>query len=145
MTIIRIQAFVSGSPEAVYEHVTAYAATGRTNRRTLEERYGKLVARDGDVYTFKGDSEEAVSWSCAFQAPTQRVMRALDSKWADRFDWFEPSGNGTLWTIVWETKVTGLRALTQGLGYHLAGKRKMYAQVVEPVIRHFQQESGGQT
>ena len=145
MPIIRIQAFVPGSPEAVFEHVTSFAATGRTNRRTLEEKYGKLVARDGDAYTFKDDSEEAASWSCTFQAPPHRVMRALDSKWADRFDWFQPSGDGTLWTIVWDTKVTGIRALTQGLGYRLAGKRRMYAQVFEPVVRHFQQQSEDKT
>ena len=145
MPRIQLQALVPASPEAVYEHVTAFAATGRTGRRALEERYGRLVGRDGDTFTFKDDTREGVTWRCTFQPPTQRVMQAPGSQWNDRIDWFEPWGEGTFWTVVWEGKARGVRVFTQWLGFQLSGKRRAYAEVVRPVIMHFEEVNGRQT
>ena len=145
MPRIQVQAIVPASPEAVYEHVTAFAVTGRTGRRALEERYGRLVGRDGDTYTFKEDTEEGITWRCNFQPPTRRVMQAPGSQWADRVDWFEPWGEGTLWTVLWGGNVRGFRVFTQWLGFQLRGKKRAYAEVVRPVVRHFEEVSRNQT
>ena len=145
MPRIRLQALVPASPEAVYEHVTAFAVTGRTGRRALEERYGRLVGRDGDTYTFKEETQEGVTWRCTFQPPTRRVMQAPDSTWADRIDLFEPREEGTLWTVMWESNARGLRVFTEWLGFRLKGKLGAYAEVVTPVVRHFQQANRRQT
>lgn len=138
---------VPASPEAVFEHVTAFAVTGRTGRRALEEKYGRLVGRDGDTYTFHEDTKkdtlealkEGVTWRCTFNPPNRRIMEALDSKWADRTDWFQPSGEGTLWTVVWVGKIQGVRILTQWLTFQLRDKRQVYAEMVRPVVEHFEE------
>ena len=149
MPRIQIQAFVPASPEAVYEYVTAFAVTGRTGRRALEEKYGRLVGRDGDTYTFNEkpneDTEEGVTWHCTFQPPTQRFMQAPGSKWADRTDWFEPWGEGTLWTVVWEGKARGVRVFAQWLLFQIRGKRRAYAEMVRPVVGHFEELNRRQT
>ena len=149
MPRIQIQALVPASPEAVYEHVTAFVVTGRTGRRALEEKYGRLVGRDGDTYTFTEDTKEetaeGITWRCTFQPPTQRVMQAPGSQWADRIDWFEPWGEGTVWTIVWEGNARGVRVFTQWLGFQLRGKRRAYAEVVRPVVMHFEEANRHQT
>ena len=148
MPRIQVQALVPASPEAVYEHVTAFAVSGRTGRRALEEKYGRLVGRDGDTYTFreetKEDTEEGVTWSCTFNPPTRRVMQAPGSRWADRVDWFEPWEEGTLWTVMWEGNPRGFRVFTQWLGFLLWGKKRAYAGIMRPVVRHFEEVSGNQ-
>ena len=148
---------VPASPEAVYEHVTGFAVTGRTGRRALEEKYGRLVGRDGDTYSFqdtarkdgpnapKDDSPEGVIWRCTFDPPKRRIMEALDAKWADRTDWFEPWEEGTLWTVVWVGKSTGFRIFAQWLLFQLKGKRQAIAEVVRPVVAHFEEVNGRQT
>ena len=149
MPRIQVQAIVPASPEAVFEHVTAFAVTGRTGRRALEEKYGRLVGRDGDTYTFKEetkeDAEEGVTWRCTFTPPTQRVMQAPGSQWADRIDWFHPWEEGTLWTVLWEGKGRGVRVFTQWLGFQFRGKRRTYAEVIIPVVRHFEELNRRQT
>lgn len=149
MPRIQVQAIIPASPEAVYEHVTAFAVTGRTGRRVLEEKYGRLVGRDGDTYTFKEnteeDTEEEVTWICTFQPPTQRVMRAPGTAWADRIDWFTPWEEGTLWTVVWESNARGFRIFTQWLGFQFKGKKRARAEVVKPVVGHFEEETRRQT
>ena len=139
MPRIQLQALIPASPEAVYEHVTAFAVTGRTGRRALEQKYGRLVGRDGDTYTFKEDTEAGVTWRCTFRPPTQRVMQAPGTKWADRIDWFQPWEEGTLWTVMWAGNARGVQVFTQWLGFQLRGKRRVYAQVVGPVVRHFEE------
>ena len=144
-----MRALIPASPEVVYEHVTAFSVTGRTGRRALEEKYGRLVGRDGDTYTFqedtKEDSEEGVTWRTTFQPPTQRVMRAPGTRWADRIDLFEPLGEGTIWTVMWEGNARGVRVFTQWLGFQLRGKKLAYAEVVRPVVMHFEEVTRRQT
>ena len=142
MTRIQLRALIPASPEVVYEHVTAFSVTGR---RALEKKYGRLVGRDGDTYTFKEDTEEGVTWRSTFQPPTQRVMRAPGTRWADRIDLFEPLGEGTIWTVMWEGNARGVRVFTQWLGFQLRGKKRAYAKVVRPVVMHFEEVNRHQT
>ena len=137
MPSIRFQVQVQASPEQVFEHVTRFPASGPPSRRTLEGKYGKLVGQDGQDYTFLDNSDENVRWRCTFDPPRHCAMRAPESTWADRFDWFEPSEDGTLWTVAWDTKTRGIRSLIQWLIFQKTGKRQTYEQVVAPVLLHF--------
>lgn len=136
---------VPGTPERVYEYVTAYPASGRVSQRALEEKHGKLIEQDGDDYVFREDAEDAedaeggIIWRCTFDPPLRRVMRAQGFQWADRIDYFEPSGDGTLWTVRWEPKATGFRSYTQWLMFHIRGKSQVQASLIMPVVQHFQQ------
>lgn len=138
MPRIQVQTIIPASPEAVFEHVTAFAVNERTGRRALEEKYGRLVGRDGETYTFQEDTEEAVTWHCTFLPPTQRVMKAPGTAWADRIDWFQPWGEGTVWTVIWEGNAQGFRVFAQWLGFQLRGKRRAQVEIVAPVVRHFE-------
>ena len=139
MPNIRFQTVVPGTPEQVYEYVTSFPVSGRYNQRSLEESYGKLIEQQGDTYTFQDDTEDQVKWVCTFDPPRQRTMRAQESKWADRVDWFEPYSDGTLWTAAWEPKTAGIQAYIQWLGFKLRGKKQLYQNAVAPVVRHFQE------
>lgn len=139
MSNIQFQTLVPGTPEQVYEYVTSFPVSGRYNQRSLEESYGRLIEQEGNTYTFQDDTEDEVKWVCTFDPPLRRTMRAQESKWADRLDWFQPSADGTLWTVVWEPKATGIRAITQWLGSKLRGNSQIYQNVVVPVVRHFQE------
>ena len=137
MPSIRFRVQVPASPDQVFEHVTRFPAAGPPSRRTLEGKYGRLVGQDGQDYTFLDNSDENVRWRCTFDPPRHCSMRAPESTWADRSDWFEPSGDGTLWTVAWDTKTRGIRSLIQWLIFQKTGKRQTYDQVVAPVLRHF--------
>ena len=140
MPNIRIQTVVPGIPERVFEYVTGFAASGRVNRKALEERHGRLIGREEDTYTFLDNAKGgAITWHCTFDPPSRRIMRAQGSSWADRMDLFEPSADATLWTLVWEPKARGIRAYTQWLSFQLRGKSQVYQKVVLPVVRHFQE------
>ena len=145
MPNIGFQVQVPASPEQVFEYITRFPVSGRPSRRTLEDRYGRLLEQDGNDYTFQDDTNEELRWRCTFDPPRQRVMRILESNWADRIDFFEPSEDGTIWTIVWELKTQGIRSYTQWLTFQLTGKRRTYEQVVAPVLRHFGQAEAAPT
>ena len=89
MPRLQLRALVPGDLEEVWEHVTACSATGRVNRRALVEKYGRLVAQDGDSYTFRDESENGVTWRCTFDRPNRRLMEDQDSRWSDRNDYFQ--------------------------------------------------------
>jgi hypothetical protein len=139
MPNIGFQVQVPASPEQVFEYVTRFPVTGRPSRSVLEDRYGRLLEQDGQDYTFQDDANEELRWRCTFDPPRQRAMRLPETNWADRLDWFEPSELGTVWTILWELKTTGMRSYTQWLTFQLTGKRRTYHQVVAPVLQHFGQ------
>jgi hypothetical protein len=139
MPNIGFQVQVPASPEQVFEYVTRFPVTGRPSRSVLEDRYGRLLEQDGQDYTFQDDANEELRWRCTFDPPRQRVMRLPETNWADRLDWFETSELGTVWTILWELKTTGMRSYTQWLTFQLTGKRRTYHQVVAPVLQHFGQ------
>lgn len=143
MPIIKFQTLVPGSPEQVFGYVTGFAASGRFIRKAVEGKHGRLVGQEGGIYTFEDDTGDGSTWHCTFDPPHRRVMRAPDAKWADRTDIFEPAGDGTLWTVVWEPKAKGLRTYTQWLSFQLRGKRRVYQGVVLPVLRHFQEGPTG--
>ena len=102
------------------------------------EKYGRLVGRDGETYTFKEDTKEGVTWHCTFLPPTQRVMKAPGTAWADRIDWFKPCEEGTIWTVLWQGNARGVRVFTQWLGFQIRGKKRAFAEVLNPVVRHFE-------
>lgn len=139
MPIIKFQAVVPGVLEQVFEYVTGYSTTGGVNRRALEEKHGRLIEQEGDTYTFQDETVDETLWHCTFDPPERRVMRTPESRWADRIDLFQASQGGTLWTVVWEPKSTGIRSYTQWLSFQLRGKSRVYQSVIMPVVRHFQE------
>ena len=139
MPIIKVQAVVPGVLEQVFEYVTGFSATGSVNRRALEEKHGRLIKQEEDTYTFQDNTVDETLWQCNFDPPERRVMRAPESRWADRIDLFQASADGTLWTVVWEPKVEGIRSYTQWLMFQLRGKSRVYQSIILPVVRHFQE------
>ena len=85
--------------------------------------------------------ESTETWRCVYEHPRQRIMRAHESKWADRIDLFEAADDSTLWTVEWQPKGAGFQAYTQWLGYQIRGKTHLYADVILPVIVHFQERT----
>ena len=142
MPTYKFQIPVHGPLEQVYEYVTSFTDGGPVNQKVLEEKHGRLIEQEGETYIFKGASDDDPTWRCTYDPPRQRVMRAQESKWADRIDLFEAAGDdSTLWTVAWEPKATGIQAYTQWLGYHIRGKTHLYAEVILPVIVHFQERT----
>ena len=141
MPRLMFQNFVSGSVDQVWEHITACSATGRIDRRPLREKYGQLIAQDGETYTFRETlvgEETPIVWRCMFDRPTQRVMTAEGKNWSDRYDYFQPVEGGTWWTVLWVPKAGGLRAYTLWLGFQFRSKRRIFRETVQPVLDHFQ-------
>ena len=145
MPTIHLQAFVPGNPDRVFERVTAFSPRREPDPQALQALYGTLLSQEGSSYSFREINQETkgegATWQCTFDPPRRRVMRTSDSAWADRVDEFEPSGDGTLWTIFWELKVQGLKAYTQWLGFQFGGRRRALESIVAPVIEHFQTQS----
>ncbi len=137
MPTYKFQTSIPASIVQVSEHITGFTDGGAANVKALAEKHGELLEQNGEIYVFKGASEDDPTWRCTYEYPRQRVMRAHESKWADRIDVFEESGQGTLWTVEWEPKATGIQAYTQLVGYHIRGKHHLYASVVIPVVTHF--------
>ena len=149
MPRLMFQNFVPGSVDKVWEHVTACPAAGRIDRKALREKYGQLIAQDGETYTFRETlvgEETPITWRCMFDRPTQRAMTAEGRNWADRYDYFQPMEGGTWWTVMWVPKASGLRAYTLWLGFQIRGKRRLFRETVQPVLDHFMvgnDEEGG--
>ena len=139
MPVFKIEAYVPASPEQVFSHVTAFPARGEPNTRALEERYGQLLSREGDSYTFQDKATAENQWQCAFEPPRRRVMRSVASTWADRIDIFEPSGEGTHWTLLWEPKTRGAPALFKSLFFRFKDRKELHARLVQPVLDQFRQ------
>ena len=149
MPRLQVQVLIPGGLEEVWEHVTACSPTGRIDRRALRKRYGRLVAQDGDSYTFieetrnaeetgNGEAENAVTWRYTFDRPNHRLMEAPGSSWSDRQDYFQTVAGGTLWTIIWEPKGGTLQTYAQWLGFQWRTKWRIYREAVQPVLNHFQ-------
>ena len=139
MPSLRVRTLVPGRLEQVYEHVTSYPVKGQVNVEALESRHGKLLEREGNTLTFLEDVGDGLTWQCVFDPPDQRVMRAVDSTWSDRTDRFEAAGGGTLWTITWDMKASGIKVYTRWLTFLLRDRRLIYRRVVAPVVAHFQE------
>ena len=137
MPTFKFQISIPAPIEHVYEHVTGFTDGGTANLKTLAEKHGELLELEGEIYVFKGASEDDPTWRCAYDHPRQRIMRAHESKWADRIDLFEAEDDGTLWTVEWEPKAKGIRSYIQLVGYHIRCKNHLYASVVIPVVTHF--------
>ena len=138
MPTYRFQTSIPAPLEQVYEHITGFTDGGPANLKALAEKHGELLEQDEEVYIFKGASEDDPTWRCTYDHPRQRVMRAHESKWADRIDIFEAADDdSTLWTVEWEPKANGFRSYIQLVGYHIRGKDHLFASVVIPVVTHF--------
>ncbi len=135
--VLQIEAYVPGSPAQVFSYVTAFPAVGEPDHRLLEEKYGRLLAQEGNCYTFQDTTEAANRWRCHFDPPHRRVMQALESTWSDRTDTFEASGNGTRWTLTWELKARGSPTLFRWLLFRFKDRQQIYRGLVQPVLEQF--------
>jgi hypothetical protein len=142
MPKLKFRSLVPANVDQVYEHVTAFPVSGQADEKALESKYGRLLERDDNTFTFQENTEPGMRWQCTFQPPKLRTMRALDSSWSDRIDEFEPDQGGTKWTITWEPKGRGLAAYTQWLAFQLKDKQRVYGLIVLPVLQHFQRDEG---
>ena len=140
MPILQIEAYVPASPAQVFSHVTAFPAGSAPDDRLLEEKYGRLLSREGNCYTFQDNTESANKWRCSFDPPHRRVMQALESTWSDRTDTFEAAGDGTRWTLSWELKSEGITALCKTLFFRFKDRKQIYNDLVQPVIDQFQRQ-----
>lgn len=136
--VLRIEAYVPASPAQVFSYVTAFPAGSEPDRRRLEEKYGRLLAQEGNCYTFQDNTAAANRWRCRFDPPHCRVMQALESTWSDRTDTFAALRNGTRWTLTWELKERGSPALLRWLLFRFKDRRQIYRRMVQPVLDQFQ-------
>ncbi len=140
MPSISVSNFVQGEPGPVFEHVTAYPLSGSPDVAVMESRHGRLLESSGNVYTFLENIGGGIRWECTFDPPQGRAMRATDSTWSNRYDSFDPCPGGTVWTITWELKATGLSAIIQQITFRLRDRRRVNERMAAPVIAHFQQQ-----
>jgi hypothetical protein len=146
MPKLKFHSLVPASVDQVYEHVTGFPASGPADEEALENKYGRMLERNNNTFTFQEIAEPGVKWRCIFQPPTLRTMRALDSSWSDRIDQFEPApAGGTTWTITWEPKGRGLAAYTQWLAFQFKHKQQVYGMIVLPVLQYFRRDEGRKT
>ena len=138
MASLKIQTNVPAQRERVYRYITGVGPTGVSNRRTFAARHGQIQEhfKDGFVTT-QGRGDDTVIWRCTFHYPDARYMESLDGSWSDRIDIFDDNGDGTLWTIKFHTKTSGLKVITQWVFFHLISKKRIHSQVVRPVLEHF--------
>ena len=135
-----VRAQVPAAPAQVYEYVTTFPAEGQINRQALEQKYGRLLAQEGSTFTFLEDIGGGITWQCTFEPPSRRVMRAVDSTWSDRLDWFEPAAGGTSWAIAWELKASGIAGYIKWVFFHLWDKRSVRSRLIAPVLMHFHRQ-----
>ena len=140
MPEITITAYVPAEVSLVFSHVTAFPARGEPDLRLLQDRYGDLETRDGPAYTFRDNTEAATRWRYIFEPPYRRVSEDLDTNWSDRIDKFEPSGEGTTWTITWQPRSKGAPFLMRWLFFRWQDRQKLYDQMMQPVVAHFQKQ-----
>ena len=143
MPNITIRTLVPGKPEQVFTHVTGFATTGPASQKALEQKHGRLISQEDGVYIFEDDTGDGATWHCTFDPPHRRIMRAPEAKWADRWDLFEPYGEGTLWTLVWVPKAKGIQSFTQWFSFQLRGKTRVNQGIIMPVVRRFQEGPSG--
>ena len=53
MPNIKLQAFVPGHPDWVFQYVTAFSPAGQPDIASLQSRYGQLLSQDGNTYSFQ--------------------------------------------------------------------------------------------
>ena len=140
MPKITISAHVPADSATVFSHVTGFPAQGAPDVRLLQDRYGTLEGQEGFTYTFREDSEAATLWLYTFDPPHRRVAEDLETNWSGRTDTFEPSGDGTTWTITWQPKAGGAPVLLRWLLFRWQDRKKLYNRMMQPVVDHFQRQ-----
>ena len=144
MSSINFRTQVPARPEQVFERIFGLSAVGPHNMMTLEDKYGKQVGQDEQGYTFLSTPDENdVRLKRTFDPPRHHAERTLGLTGVDRFDWFEPSEEGTLWTVRWDFKTTGL-SLMYKIRFRLFGIPKFiyYDLYVKPILEYFAQAAG---
>jgi len=137
MLTLEASNFIPAERHRVFEYVTAFCLNGEIDLSAMEQRYGRLLNREGNTFNFLEPIGGGIHWRCVFDPPRQRVMQAIDSTWSDRIDSFEVADGGTLWKITWQLKTRGLARFTQWLAFQLRVRRQIRANMIQPVISHF--------
>ena len=137
MPRLYLSSIIPATRKDVFEYVTKFPPSGNPAIAILEDTYGKIQGRNGDLYIFKDKQHDYVTWECRFDAPIKRTMTALNSSWSDRTDIFIEEGENTRWIIEWTSKATGLAVYTQWLAFHIKVKREASQNIVLPVVSHF--------
>ena len=137
MPKITISAQVPADAGSVFAHVTGYPSQGTPDVRLLQDRYGVMEAQEGMTFTFRDNTEAASRWLYTFNPPHMRHAEDLDTNWSDRIDTFEPSGEGTIWTITWVPKSKGAPFLIRWLFFRWQDRQRLYDQMMQPVVDHF--------
>ncbi len=140
MPRMSIAAHVPASPDQVFSLVTAYPAQGAPDLRALEGKYGQLLERQGNCYVFQERTAAAARWRYTFEPVHCRYAQALGSTWSNRLDTFAAAGEGTLWTITWEPQSGGAPLLLRWLLFRLKDRKRVYRQIVRPVLEQFQRQ-----
>ena len=110
---------------------------------SFRTKYGDVLSHEGSVFVTREDGgggepgSQDITWRNTFEYPNRRVMEALDSDWADRIDFFRPEGGGTRWSIRWNTRVWGIKAVAQYLTFQLVSRRRLRREIIGPVTQHF--------
>ena len=149
MARLRLSSTVGAPIEDVYRHVTAYGPDGPLDDDRFREEYGEIVGTEGeallvreDVRRYPEDDPELITWRCTFDFPKSRRMEAVDSAWADRYDRFDTEGDGTRWTVVWDTRVGMLKGIVQWLVFRLFTHKGMRRDLLDPTKDHFESWPG---
>ena len=140
MPDISLTAHVPGDSKSVFAYVTAFPSNGNPDLRSLEDKYGSLEEQEGLTYIFRDNTSAGIRWRYTFDPPHTRETIDLDSNWSDRFDVFEPWGDGTRWTITWEPKSRGAPFLLRWLFFRWKDRERLHSEIVQPVIDHFEKQ-----
>ena len=137
MPTITISAYVPADAGSVFSHVTGFPVQGAPDLRLLQDKYGTLEVQEGQRYTFRENSEAATLWLYTFEPPHRRLAQDVETNWSDRIDTFEAADEGTIWTITWQPKAKGAPFLLRWLFFRWQDRKKLYDQMMKPVVDHF--------
>ena len=139
MAKLTLSALILGERSQVYEYVTIYGSQGPTDLRSFREKYGTVISQqDSTMITQDEEELDPITWNCKFDYPTERLMEAIDARWATRRDMFEDDSGGTRWTVQFETNRSGLVGLVQQIFFFAITGNRIRKALIEPVIDHFQ-------
>lgn len=142
MAKLTLSALIPGERSQVYEHVTIYGIQGPTDVRAFKDKYGTVIEQqDSTMITRDEEESDPITWNCKFDYPSERLMEAIDARWATRRDMFEENNGGTHWTVQFETNRSGLVGLVQQIFFLAITGKRIRKALIDPVIDHFQEET----
>jgi hypothetical protein len=141
---IRLSARVTAPIEDVYQYVTAFGENGLLDVDRVAERYADNMHQDGEYYVYTEDvrmhidnPEQIITWRCSFDYPKSRTMRAVDSNWSHRTDFFQPDRDFTYWTVQWDIQDSFIKSMIKWFVYKIGTHRVLKRRILNPVIEHF--------